>query len=431
LYCLLQITEYGERMNTVKNHGWRTTFAGLGINLALGTLYTWSIFKVAIYDSIAAGGPGSFDWNKASLNDPYATATLVFSLSMIIAGILQDRKGPRITALVGGILVAGGFIMISLTTSYAMWIIGFGLLVGSGIGFGYSASTPPALKWFPKSKSGLISGLVVSGFGLAPLFIAPLATVLLGAYGIQTTLLIFGLAFFVIVGGLSFLLKNPPAGFIPDEAAGSVNTASASTSASVVDDRSPAQMVKTPLFYLLWLLYFVGAGAGLMVIGSVAGLAKASLGDLAFIAVAIMAIGNAGGRVTAGILSDKIGGKVTLIVMLVFQALLMLLAIPLVQGESAVLLVILATFIGFNYGSNLSIFPGFAKAEFGMKNFGVNYGILFTAWGFGGFVMSRLSQSLVSATGNYNMSFTIAAVMLFAAAALAVFIRKPAGKSAA
>ena len=173
-------------------------------------------------------------------------------------------------------------------------------------------------------------------------------------------------------------------------------------------------MMKTRVFYTVWVIYFIGAGAGLMVIGSVAGMAKQSMGDLAFLVVAIMAIGNAGGRIIAGVLSDKIGRRATLACMLIFQAVLMLMAIPVVGGEggSATILVLLATFIGFNYGTNLSLFPSLAKDQWGLTHFGTNYGILFTAWGVGGFVMGRLSQMLQTATGGYTYSFLTATTLL-------------------
>src|SRR5208337_4000644 len=122
----------------VKNKGWIVTFSGTGINLALGILYTWSIFKGAIKQSIEAGGTGAFNWDLAKLNDPYAVCTLVFAFAMILAGKCQDKFGPRITAFIGGILVGLGFLLISQTTSYVAWILGFGVLAGAGIGFGYS-----------------------------------------------------------------------------------------------------------------------------------------------------------------------------------------------------------------------------------------------------------------------------------------------------
>ena len=157
-----------------------------------------------------------------------------------------------------------------------------------------------------------------------------------------------------------------------------------------------------------------------MVIGSIAGMAKQSLGDMAFLAVAIMAIGNAGGRIIAGILSDRIGRRVTLSAMLMFQALLMLAAIPVVGSEhsNAVVLVILATLIGFNYGTNLSLFPSLTKDHWGLRHFGTNYGIVFTAWGVGGFVMGRLSQMLQTSSGSYTSSFLTATALLLIGAAL-------------
>ena len=395
-----------------KNKGWSVTFAGTGINLALGILYTWSIFKGAIKQSIETGGQGAFDWNLASLNDPYAVCCIVFAFSMILAGKCQDKFGPRITALMGGILVGLGFIWISQTTSYISWVLGFGVLAGTGIGFGYSAATPPALKWFPSQKTGLIAGLVVAGFGLASVYIAPLAKYILGVWGLQNAMLFFGIAFLIVVCGLSMLLVNPPAGYIPQDSSSQGGQVSAS--AGVSNDAGVGKMMKTPAFYTLWFIYFIGAGAGLMVIGSVAGMAKQSMGELAFLVVAIMAVGNAGGRVVAGILSDKIGRRATLCIMLIFQAILMFIAIPIVggKGSGAVILVLLATFIGFNYGTNLSLFPSFTKDLWGLKNFGTNYGIVFTAWGVGGFVMGRLSQMLHTGSGSYTSSFITAGILL-------------------
>jgi len=406
-----------------KNRGWNVTFSGTGINLALGILYTWSIFKGAIKTSIEKGGPGAFNWDVASLNDPYAICCLVFAFAMILAGKCQDKFGPRVTAFMGGILVSIGLILISQTTSYGIWVIGFGLLAGTGIGFGYSAATPPALKWFPPQKTGLIAGLVVSGFGLASVYIAPLSQYLVGIWGIQSSMLFFGIAFLVVVCGLSLFLVNPPAGYVPQAAALKPGQQAAAPKPQV--DAKPSEMMKTGSFYLIWFIYFIGAGAGLMVIGSVAGMAQKSMGELAFIAVAILAIGNAGGRIIAGIISDKIGRRLTLIIMLLLQAALMLIAIPLVgaQKASPILIVLIATFMGFCYGTNLSLFPSLTKDNWGLKNFGINYGLVFTAWGVGGFVMGRLSQMLIASTGKYTSSFLTAAVLLVIGAILSVLMK--------
>jgi MFS transporter, OFA family, oxalate/formate antiporter len=414
--------------HAVRHKGWSVTFAGTGINLALGVLYTWSIFKESIAESIRAGGVGAFNWDLARLNDPYAVACLVFAFAMILAGRCQDRFGPRITAMLGGILVGLGFIWISQTTSYAAWVLGFGVLAGTGIGFGYSAATPPALKWFPAAKTGLIAGLVVSGFGLASLYIAPLSQYLLGTVGLQRSMMIFGVAFLLVVGALSMLLVNPPKGYVPAASSprisplgkGSEPPPGPGPEAKEGMDMEPREILRTGGFWKLWLIFFIGAGAGLMVIGSVAGMAQSSLGEAAFWAVAIMAVGNAAGRIVAGMVSDRIGRKNTLAAMLLFQAVLMAVAIPVVGSESTgpFALLLLATFIGFNYGTNLSLFPSFTKDLWGLKNFGMNYGLLFTSWGVGGFVLSRLSQMLMASTGAYSASLLISALLLVVGAGI-------------
>ncbi|MEI6127991.1 MAG: OFA family MFS transporter [Pseudomonadota bacterium] len=407
----------------VKNKGWAVTFGGTGINLALGILYAWSIFKGAIEKSVKAGGEGAFTWDLSQLNDPYSVCCLVFAFAMILAGKCQDKFGPKITAFMGGIMVGLGLLWISQSTSYISWVLGFGVLAGTGIGFGYSSATPPALKWFPPAKTGLIAGLVVSGFGLAPVYIAPLSEYLLKTYGIQTSMMIYGISFMFVVCGLSTLLINPPAGYVP----GGALAKQKGKALAAQNDLSPAQIIKTREFWMLWTIYFIGAGAGLMVIGSVTGMAKKSMGDAAFIAVAIMAIGNAAGRILTGVASDKFGRNATLAGVLVFQAMLMLAAIPLVSSTdtSAFLIVMLATFIGFNYGSNLSLFPSFAKDRWGLKSFGINYGILFTAWGVGGFVMSRVQQTLMAATGSFTTSLIIAAILLSAGTVLTLMLKEP------
>jgi MFS transporter, OFA family, oxalate/formate antiporter len=403
-----------------KNRGWMVTFAGMGINLALGILYTWSIFKDAITASIEKGGEGAFTWQLSSVNDPYAVCCMVFAFAMILAGKCQDRFGPRITAVLGGVLVGMGLLWISGTTSYLAWVLGFGVLVGTGIGFGYSAATPPALKWFPPQRTGLIAGLVVSGFGLASVYIAPLADYMLQTVGLQKSMLFFGSAFLLVVCGLSLGLVNPPADFRPGATGRGGRAAPAPPRRP---EMAPRQILRTPEFYLIWFSYFIGAGAGLMVIGSVAGMARKAMGETAFLVVAIMAVGNAGGRIIAGLLSDRIGRSLTLVIILGLQALLMFAAIPVLRADNSPLLTImLATGIGFNYGANLSLFPSFTKDLWGLKNFGLNYGIVFTAWGVGGFVLSRLSQMIKVATGSFELCFILSGLMLLGGALLAVLL---------
>ncbi|MFO7712966.1 OFA family MFS transporter [Desulfosarcina sp.] len=412
-------------MNEIRNKGWRVTMAGLGINLALGILYTWSIFKQAIRESVLAGD-GVFNWDMASLNDPFAVCCLMFTVAMILAGRIQDKLSPRLTAVIGGILTGAGLIVISQSNSLTAWILGFGVLTGLGLGFGYASATPPAIKWFPSSQTGMIAGIVVAGFGLASVYIAPLANFLIANFGLSRSMFIFGVSFLAVVCVLSMFLVNPPAGYVP------VGPASAAAANLVpvppTADFSPLQMLKTNAFYKLWFMYFIGAGAALIIIGGVAGMAKNSMGDLAWIVVALMAVGNAGGRVAAGVISDKIGRTRTLLIMMSLQA-AVIFSLLFIGESEAILLVAAATMVGFNYGTNLSLFPSVAKDYYGLKNFGINYGLLFSAWGIGGFIFPRISQMIVAQTGDSHAAYLLCSILLAAGALLSLTTRVP-GKAA-
>ncbi|MFO8082738.1 MAG: OFA family MFS transporter [Desulfobacterales bacterium] len=414
-------------MEKIKNRGWQVTLAGLGINLALGILYTWSIFRAEISESILSGD-GRFDWNIASLNDPYAVCCLIFAFTMISAGRLQDKVSPRITAIFGGLLTGAGLLVISQSNVLANWILGFGVLMGMGLGFGYASATPPAIKWFPARKTGMIAGIVVAGFGLASVYIAPLSQYLIGKFGLNQAMMIFGASFIVVVCVLAMFLVNPPEGYKPEdtdeEKAWAKASKKPSAPAKKPEEFPPSEMLKTKAFYKLWVMFCIGSGAGLIIIGSVAGMAKASLGHLAWVVVALMAVGNAGGRVIAGIVSDKIGRARTLFLIMTFQA-FVIASLIFIPEENGLLLVIAATLIGFNYGTNLSLFPSSTKTYFGLKNFGINYGLVFSAWGVGGFVFPRVSQMLVAYTGSAETSYILASFLLFLAAGMALITRAP------
>jgi MFS family permease len=274
----------------------------------------------------------------------------------------------------------------------------------------------------------MIAGTVVAGFGLASVYIAPLSNYLIAKYGLSLSMLIFGVAFIGVVCVLAKFLVNPPDGYTPDEA----RPAAAKAPAAKVSDFSPSQMLQTGSFYKLWFMYFVGAGAALIIIGGVAGMAKKSMGDMAWIVVALMAVGNAGGRIAAGAVSDKIGRTWTLLIMMVFQA-VVIFSLLFIGETQALLLVVAATLIGFNYGTNLSLFPSATKDYYGLKNFGMNYGLVFSAWGIGGFIFPRVSQMIVAQTGSPEAAYIMCVILLMASSLVALMTdaprRIPAGAS--
>jgi len=396
------------------NSGWLVTFAGTGINLALGVLYSWSILSGEIEG-----------WTQTMKSVPYSIACGVFALAMVPAGLIQDRISPRFAATVGGVLTGLGFILCSIQMSYTGFIIGFGLLAGAGIGFGYAAATPPAIKWFPAAKTGLIAGIVVAGFGLASAYIGPLARWMLSVFGLQQSMMIFGIAFLAIVVFLAQILKNPPADYIPlatpdpDPHKRSLGAAALSGTFSV----GPGEMVRTSRFWLLWVMFACGAGVGLMVIGKLKPIVQNANSIVWFapLCLACLAIGNAAGRILAGMLSDKIGRTNTMLMVFLCQACVMVGLI--FVGTVAWVVFFLSILAGFNYGANLSVFPSAIKDLFGLKNFGINYGIVFTAWGFGGVVLPIMAGKVADATGNFNLAYIIAAICLLIAAALTFVVR--------
>jgi OFA family oxalate/formate antiporter-like MFS transporter len=406
----------------------------MGINLALGVLYTWSV--------ISKGIPESWNWSETQKSWPYMLACLMFSLIMVPAGRMQDRFGPRVVAAIGGILVGLGFVIASMTTTVWGFIIGFGILTGAGIGFGYASATPPAIKWFPAAKTGLIAGIVVSGFGLASVYAAPLAKWLIASFGIQKMMLILGIGFLIMITGLktvitpfwlglSQMLQAPDKDYIPQETAASEKSA-----VHDIDNLTPREMLGTIQFYLIWFMYACGAGAGLMIIAKLAAIAKVQARvELGFILVAVLAVGNGAGRIVAGMLSDKIGRKATMFICFVLQAFLILLLSQARtitgsggQMERNILanipvLALVSALIGANYGANLALFPSITKDYYGLKNFGMNYGLVFTAWGVGGFMLAFLAGKMYDIHQTFTIAYYGASGLLILAAITVFFLR--------
>ena len=395
--------------------GWIVTFAGLGINLALGVLYSWSIIGKAL--------TAEWGWSAGQTSLPYATAVGVFAIAMVFAGRAQDRFGPRIVASLGGVLTGLGLIVASFAQAdnALPLILGFGLLAGTGIGLGYAAATPAAVKWFPPQRKGMITGLVVSGFGLASVYIAPLTTSLLHTYGIATTLRLLGAVFLIAVVALAQLLANPPAGYVP---AAPLATAAASAPKPARRDLDWREMVRTKQFVLLWIMYAFSAFAGLMIIGHMAKIAAAQMPgiDLGFGLVAVLAIGNAAGRITAGAVSDRLGETRTMFFVFVVQALMMA---TISFAKTPLSLFPVAASVGFCYGANLALFPSATAGFFGTKHLGVNYGLVFTAWGVGGVFGSMTAGTIVDSTGSYAVAYGVAAVLCLLAAGTTFITKAP------
>ncbi|MCR3955314.1 MAG: OFA family MFS transporter [Gudongella sp.] len=383
--------------------GWIVVAAGAGINLAFGVLYAWSIFAGKLQETLG--------WSNTETSIPYTVAIIMFALVMIPAGRLQDKIGPKWVTTIGGLLIGLGCILAGSMTSILGLTLSFGVLAGSGIGLGYASTTPPALKWFPPEKKGLISGIVVGGFGLATLYIVPLSNFLLSRYDVFSSFRILGVIFLFMTLPLAQLVRNPDKPVV----------STSKNAKPPVEDRTVSEMLKTKQFYMLWFMFFAGATGGLMTIGSLKPIVKTMLGESAALQlVAFAAIANALGRPMAGVISEKLGRGKTMSILYVLQALALFLFNRL---DSFPTVLMAAAMIYFAYGSMLSVYPSACADNYGTKNLGLNYGIMFSAWGAGGVFGPILGGRIADATGSYEMAFYVSAAILIVAAIMGLFYK--------
>ncbi|MCG8632942.1 MAG: MFS transporter, partial [Desulfobacterales bacterium] len=387
-----------------------------------GILYVWSVIK--------SGIPDAWGWTHADKALPYSVMAVTFSVIMMPAGMLQDRYGPKPVIMLGGLLAGLGCVAAGMGgSSLAAYVAGFGFLTGAGVGFGYSALTPAAIKWFPEEKTGLVAGIVVAGSGLAPVPLAPLTQWLLSLFskttesgmvelGISQTMVTLGCGIWLASACLVWFIHNPPFGFVP-------GTGTSSAEGPGRGNVGVRKMLGTRQFWLLYPMYFSGASAGLVFISVAADLGRQVLGQWAFLTVVALALGNTLGRVLAGLVSDRIGRQLTLFFQFLCQALAIFILFRMsAHGAGSWKGTLIVVFlIGMNYGANLTIFPAVCKDYFGMMNFGMNYGCLFTAFGLAGMVMPWLNGFIRDYTGRADLSYLMMVTMLLVSSLLALYSR--------
>ncbi|MCS7120285.1 MAG: OFA family MFS transporter [Nitrososphaerota archaeon] len=372
-------------------------FASIMINLCLGAVYAFSILVPPL--------EAEFGWKRIETSPAFTIALLTFALSMVPAGKLLDRKGPRFVATVGGVLLGLGMILSSYTDSLTWLYLSYGFIVGLGIGFAYGAPIATCNKWFP-DKKGLATGLVVFGFGGGSIIFAPLWTSLIESFGWRYTFTLTGILFTVLTVSPAQILRNPPEDYRP----GAKALASASKAKR---DLKPTEMIQTSKFYLLWISYLFGTTAGLMIIGQAKMMAMelANIDSLqASFAVSILGGFNALGRIMWGYIGDKAGRETTLSATFLTCTVSLLLISTIF--EPAIFIAGLCL-IGLCFGGFLALYPSLTSDHYGSRNMGINYGLLFTAYGGG----SILGPTLASYTRTYNGSYLPA---LYASAFLAL-----------
>ena len=399
---------------------WWCVVGGMSMNLALGSIYAWSVFVAPLEEE--------FGWTRADTSQVYTWAIVVFALSFVLAGRIQDKHGPFRVSLTGCVLLTVGFVLCAWTTSLTYLIVCFGILVGIGNGFGYATPIPVMAKWFP-DKRGLAVGLAVAGYGGGSAIFGPLANLwLIPAYGWRTTFTVLGAVFFVMTLIGAMLLKNPPAGYCP----AGWTPASASKATATTYEFTPTQMLRTPAFSLLWVAYALGASAGQMVISQLVPFARSMAipgAALQTLTLVVGATGNAGGRILSGWMSDALGRLNVLRLMIGISAV----AMPLLywSGSNVALLYVMVFVVYWCYGTQLSLNASTTADFWGTKNAGINYGLLFTAWGVAGIIGPRIGGTLFDVNKNYRAAFYAAGILAVISLVCALMARRPVLAAAA
>ncbi len=401
---------------------WLVVVGAILIQLALGAIYAWSVFtpKLTSADGVYKFTAGEAAWI-------FSAGLFFFALVMVWAGRKLATIGPQKLAIAGGLVLGAGYVLAGFFgNSFLTQLVFIGIIGGSGIGLAYVVPIAVGVKWFP-DKKGMLTGLAVAGFGFGATIWVKWAgswgggllntLQIAGLDGVRSVFLLYGIIFagMVIVGSL--VMKDPPAGWLP-EGYTPPDASSAGLSGSVAFETS--EMLKTPQFYMLFVTFVFSALAGLMVIYCIKlfgidALTFNKLGSLdstnpnfaatkewasatAGTAMAIYAILNGLGRIIWGTVSDKIGRKLALFLMCLFQGIIMLFFFKL--GGTVVGLIVSAAIIGFNFGGNFALFPAATADFFGNTTVGKNYGFVFFAYGIAGIAGPQIAGIFKDAASN-------------------------------
>lgn len=385
----------------VVNRRWVILLGGFLLSLMGGMSYAWGSFVVPLNEG--------WGWTAAQANLPFTVMIIVFAITMIPAGWVQDRIGPRKVAMIGAVLFLVGYGLaglLSLIPSPAWLIFSYGFIVGTACGLTYACIAPTARKWYA-DRPGFAVSTAVMGFGLAAVVFAPLKRSMIVLWGVDGTFIFLALFVSAIAIIGAGIIKNPPAGYLAPEPTNK-NGVTSINPAALIKDITPQEFVKTPLFYILWLALAMVIGGGLTAIGLLTAYGEIQLGlepALAATAISAYALINGLGRPLVGYYSDRIGTLRVMVVIYIIQAVTFL-ALPWV-AVNLPLLVISALLLGLGYATTFALFPVVVASVTGTKNLGVNYGMVFSAFGFGA-LTGLLGSRLLDTTGSFTPAFLLA-----------------------
>ena len=402
-------------MDRDHSNRWLIAAAGVVMQIALGAVYAWSVFRIPLTTT--------YGWTIPQVTLTFELAILVLGFASFAGGLLMARVGPRRVAIAAGLCYGLGGILAGRADGSIAWLyLSYGVLGGIGLGLGYIVPLATLIRWFP-DRRGLITGLAVAGFGAGALVTAPVAERLLSSVGIPSTFAILGTTYLVAVVGAGLFMKNPPEGYRPDgwqpQAAQQAQRAS--------KDYTLNEALRSWQWYALWAILFLNTTAGISIISQASPMAQEMTHVNAAVAaglVGLISIANGSGRLLWAWLSDFTGRRQVFLTMFLLQAAIFLL-LPRVQHFAA--LAVLSFVVLLCYGGGFGTMPAFAADIFGPTNIGSIYGLMLTAWGFAGVLGPTVIARIRQATEHYTEALDLIAVIMLVGAVIPFLLRSTRG----
>ncbi len=394
---------------------WVIAGAAVVMQICLGAVYGWSVFVKPLV--------AQEHWTLTQVSLTFTLSVGFLGIGTIIGGLWQDRVGPRLVAMVGGVIYGIGYIVASFAVrnhSLAGLYVGYGFLGGIGMGMGYITPVATLVKWFP-DKRGLMTGVAVAGYGAGALVMSPIAARLITSQGIPATFLYLGIVYLILVVLAAQFYANPPAGWtLPGwKPSGAVEQAATRANYTV------SQAMRTWQFWLLWLMLFLNVSAGIMIFSQASPMAQ-QLASISAIAAAgmvgLISIFNGAGRVVWAWVSDYIGRARVFLILFIIQA-IVLFFMP--RTHTVGLLSVEFAIIGLCYGGGFGTMPSFTADFFGPKYMGGIYGWILLAWGAGAVPSPILIARVRQSTGGYSQAINILAIVMVVSIILPLIARRP------
>jgi len=383
---------------------WRIAVAGTAMQLALGAVYAWSVFRKPLAADLHA--------SVAQVNLAFTTTIVMLGLGAFVGGLVLAKLGPRAVGILAGVLYGTGTYLAGFAAgNLPMLYVTYGAIAGFGIGLGYIVPIATLVKWFP-DRRGLITGSAVAGFGCGALAFGPISRALIGAFGPWQAFKFLGLGFYTLVIGAALVLRDPP---------GATRDAPRATG----NETTLGAALGTWQWYALWALLFLNVTAGIAIIAAAAPMAQELGGATELQATALVgtiAVFNGGGRFVWSALSDVIGRRAVFVLLFAIQAVVFAL-LPRAPSYGAFLGLCCAALLC--YGGGFGTMPAFVTDYFGSRHVGKIYGLMLTAWGAGAVLGPMLVSRVRDLTGNYVVGLQAIAGIMIVSSIAPILLRPP------